>query len=416
MQIFRLYIDPGTGSMLFAVLFSLLGAAFYFASGLFVKLKFLISGGKKSDTSDKKIPIVIFSDDKRYWSVFRPICREFDSRGIDVVYYTASPDDPCLENEFRHIKASFIGEGNKAFSKLNFLNARIVISTTPGLDVYQWKRSKNVDYYVHVLHAAGDVVAYRMFGLDYYDAVLTSADFQEEDLRRLEKLRGLPEKEIRKVGIPYMDDMLKRLDESKNESKDDETTVILAPSWGINSIFNRFGDTIIDALIETGYNIIVRPHPQSFTSEKAMIDGLMAKYPETEKLKWNRDNDNFDVLRNSDIMISDFSGVILDYVLVYDKPFIYADADFDVSPYDVWWFNEPLRMVEAYGEVGKKLEMDSLSNMKQLIDSCISSHELSEKRDALRNEAWAYIGEGAVRTVDYFEEKLNELDMLKGDV
>ena len=28
-----------------------------------------------------------------------------------------------------------------------------------------------------------------------------------------------------------------------------------------------------------------------------MIDKLMAAYPGTEDLEWNRDNDNFDVLR-----------------------------------------------------------------------------------------------------------------------
>lgn len=87
---------------------------------------------------------------KRYWSVFRPVCRELDKKGIDTVYMTASPDDPALENDFPHIHAQFIEEGNKAFAKLNFLNASVVLATTPGLDVYQWKRSKQVDYYVHL--------------------------------------------------------------------------------------------------------------------------------------------------------------------------------------------------------------------------------------------------------------------------
>ena len=101
---------------------------------------------------------------------------------------TASPDDPCLNNEYAHIKASFIGEGNKAFSKLNFLNARILIATTPGLDVYQWKRSKNVNYYIHNFHSASYSSLYRMFGLDYYDSVLISGDYQMEQIRDFEKM------------------------------------------------------------------------------------------------------------------------------------------------------------------------------------------------------------------------------------
>jgi hypothetical protein len=38
------------------------------------------------------------------------------------------------------------------------MNADICLSTTPGLDVYQWKRSANVKRYVHILHAAGDTM------------------------------------------------------------------------------------------------------------------------------------------------------------------------------------------------------------------------------------------------------------------
>jgi len=206
----KLYIDPGTGSMLFAILIGIIGTLRYLLKNWIVQLRFFINGGKKVDTNADKIPFVIFSDDKRYWNIFEPVCREFDERGIDIAYMTASPDDPVLDNHYEHVKAQFIGTGNKAFSKMNFLNASIVLSTTPGLDVYQWKRSKDVQYYVHILHAATEVAGYRMFGIDYYDAVLLSGDYQERDIRNLEKIRNLPRKELVMAGIPYMDVMSAR--------------------------------------------------------------------------------------------------------------------------------------------------------------------------------------------------------------
>ena len=166
--------------MLFTILIGLIGAAIYSLRMLFVKLRFVISGGKKVEVNKNKIPFVIFSDNKRYWNVFEPVCKEMDKRGVDVVYMTASPDDPALECGLPHIKGQFIGEGNKAFAKLNFLNAGIVLSTTPGLDVYQWKRSKDVQYYVHIPHAATDLSMYRMFGIDHYDAILTSGQYQQD--------------------------------------------------------------------------------------------------------------------------------------------------------------------------------------------------------------------------------------------
>ena len=206
-----LYIDPGTGSMLFAILIGVIGTLNYVLKNWIVKLRFTLSSGKKVETNTDKIPFVIFTDDRRYWNICDPICREFDRRGVDVVYMTASPDDPALENPYEHIKGEFIGKNNKAFARMNFLNAGIVLSTTPGLDVYQWKRSKDVQYYVHIPHMANDITSYRMFGLDYYDAIMLSGEYQVQQIRDLEKIRDLSAKDVVKVGIPYMDEMAKRL-------------------------------------------------------------------------------------------------------------------------------------------------------------------------------------------------------------
>ena len=241
----RLYIDPGTGSMLFAILIGIIGALNYLLKSWIVKLRFILSGGKKVEGDTEKLPFIIFSDDKRYWNVFEPVCRELNRRGMDVVYMTASADDPAINNPYEHIKGQFIGDGNKAFAKLNFLKATMVLSTTPGLDVYQWKRSKDVGYYVHMLHAASEVVAYRMFGIDYYDAVLLSGEYQVQDVRALEKLRGLPEKELVKIGIPYMDEMARRLRDA-GPTPPHKRTVLLAPSWGKSAILQKYGGKIID--------------------------------------------------------------------------------------------------------------------------------------------------------------------------
>lgn len=403
-----LYIDPGTGSMLFAILIGIIGALSYLFKNWLVKLQFILSGGKKVETNADKIPFVIFSDDKRYWNVFEPVCREFDQRGVDIVYMTASPDDPALNNPYEHIKGEFIGEHNKAFAKLNFLNAAIVLSTTPGLDVYQWKRSKTVQYYVHMLHAANEVAGYRMFGIDYYDALMLSGEYQVKDVRFLEKKRGLPEKELVKIGIPYMDEMAARL-QADNHVEPHERTVLLAPSWGESAIFRKYGGKIIDVLLKTGYRVIVRPHPQSFTSEKELLEGIMKKYPESDRIQWNRDNDNFEVLKCADILISDFSGVIFDFSLVYDKPVIYADTEFDNSPYDAWWLETPYWTFTALPRIGQKLTADNMDSLKEMIDDCLTDPKYARGRQEVRAETWEYKGEGAKRAVDYLLNKYQEL-------
>ena len=402
-----LYIDPSTGSMLFAILIGIIGALTYMVKTWFVKIRFILTSGKVvADTN--KYPLVIFVDDKRYWNVFEPVIKELSSRQIPVTYMTASKDDPGLKCTYEKFAAEFIGEGNRAFAKLNFLSASIVLSTTPGLDVYQWKKSKDVDYYLHMLHACDGVTAYRMFGLDYYDGVMLSGQYQEDDLRNLEKLRNLPAKETCLVGIPYMDKMATRLKEA-GPIKEHPRTVLLAPSWGPSSILNKYGESFITELVKTGYTIIIRPHPQSFTSEKEMIDSLMAKFPETDKLSWNRDNDNFDVLRKADILISDFSAVTYDFALVYDKPIIYADTEFDKGPYDAWWLDTPYWTFTALERIGMKLTRDKLSSIKEMIDECIEDERFAKGRDEVRGETWVYPSEGASRAADFIEKKLSEL-------
>lgn len=407
-----LYIDPGTGSMLFTILIGIFGALLYSLRMVFIKLRFMISGGRAKDISSNKLPIVIFSDDKRYWNIFSPICRELDRRGKNVVYLTTSPDDPALNETYAHIKGEFIGEGNKAFAKMNYLSATIVLSTTPGLDVYQWRKSKNVDWYIHIPHAASDVTLYRMFGVDYYDALLLSGEFQVRQIRSLEKKWDLPEKEIIKVGLPYMDEMRKRLNNQRRPGNC-KRTVLLAPSWGQNAIFSVYGKRIIDALLATGYNVIIRPHPQSFISEKDLIDSLMENYPESDRLEWNRDNDNFDVLNRSDILISDFSGVIFDYTLVYDKPVIYTESEFDKGAYDAHWLDEPIWTYDILPKLGAKLTDENITKVKELIDRCIDAPQYAEGREQARRECWENIDTGASLTVDYLVCKYDELSEKK---
>ncbi|MBE5850414.1 MAG: CDP-glycerol--glycerophosphate glycerophosphotransferase [Lachnospiraceae bacterium] len=401
-----LYIDPGTGSMLFTIIIGAVSAGFFVLQKFKLKLKFLLSGGKAVTADEDKIPYVIFSDSKRYWNVFKPVCDEFEKRKIDVQYWTMSEDDPAFSEKYNHVKTLFIGEGNKAFSKLNIMNAGVVLATTPGLDVLQWKRSPNVGKYVHILHQPGDTTFYRMFGLDHYDAVLISGEYEERQLREIEKLRGIPRRDTCLTGITYLDTMKARYEALKKDTKDSGKssgikTVLLAPTWGETAILSRFGERIISALVNTGYNIIIRPHPQSFESEKDLMNSLMSKFPESDKMHWNRDNDNFDVLSRSDIMITDFSGVMFDYALIFDRPFIYADIEFDKSPYDAAWLEEDMWTLKILPHIGIPLKEEDFDNIREVIDRTVNDESLEKGRERARKETWANPGEAASRTVDY---------------
>ena len=145
------------------------------------------------------------------------------------------------------------------------------------------------------------------------------------------------------------------------------------------------------------------------------MDSLMAQYPESDQLEWNRDTDNFEVLRRSDILISDFSGVVFDFSLIYDKPVIYTDPNFDLAPYDAFFLDHPLWTFSALPRIGIELNDENINDLKGLIDTCIEDSRYQKGRDEVRSETWAYFGEGAVRSADYLMQKYKELTEKEGE-
>ena len=403
-----LYIDPGTGSMLFSLVIGVVTTLIFALRALAVKLRFILSGGKAKKIYADKIPFVIYSDHKRYWNVFEPICDEFERRKIPLVYYTQSADDPALSKKYDFVKAEFISEGNKGFVRMNMLNAGTVISTTPGLDVLQWKRSKNVDRYVHVPHSVDDLSGYRMFGLDYYNAVLCTGINQVDFIRKIESLRTIKPRETKIVGSTYMDANLEYLkDLPSHKTNINCPTVLLAPSWGKSAILSRFGESLLDALVKTKFKIIVRPHPQSKTSEKDLLAQLESRYKDAENLSWNYDNDNLAVMNESDILITDFSGIIFDYAFLLNRPLIYADTEFDNSVYDAAWLDEKMWILMTADKMGVKLEESKIPNVKNLILDAMRSEKLAKARESVKSECWENVGMAAKAIVNFLTEETN---------
>lgn len=391
--------------MLFAALIGIFSTLLFFFQKLWIKFKFVLSGGRiKDKTSDEKLPYVIFSEGKSYWNVFKPVCEEFEKRGIDCEYYTADEKDPALEQGYEHVHCTFIGDGNKAFARLNMLNARVLLATTPGLEVYQWKRSRNVGKYVHIFHSLDEGTAYRMFGLDFYDSVLLVGDFQERYIRKLEELRGIPQKDLQVVGCTYMDGLLARRDkEGEAKPAEKQRTVLLAPSWGEISVLNRYKEKLIDALLATDYKVVIRPHPQSFKVEMDILQPLMDKYG--DKVEWNRDADNFDILNRSDILISEFSSVVFDFAFVFDKPVLcFAGGQSDMAPYDAAWIDEEPWKQQVFPKLGKMITEEDFGSFQSMMDELVESTEYQKSRDDLRDASWQNRRHSAEGIVDYLVE------------
>jgi hypothetical protein len=407
LNLYLLYIDPGTGSMLFSIIIGATATLYFLVRALLIKLKVFFTGGK-AVLSKTLYPYVIYSEGKQYWNVFKPILDEFEKRNTELLFLTSSKDDPVFENKYNFIKSEFIGEGNRAFLKLNFISANILLMTTPGLDVFQLKRSKNVKHYSHVLHAPSDATLYRLFGIDYYDSILLTGDYQGKDIRALEQLRKIPQKQLITAGCTYLDEYQKKANRILKE-ENHPFTVLLSPSWGASGILSRFGEKLLDPLINTNWRIIIRPHPQSKKSESAILETLAKRYSSAANLEWDYEPENITTLAKADIMVSDFSGIIFDYTFLFDKPVIYVQSGMDLRPYDAYDLeNEPWQFT-IVKEIGFELKEEYFDSIGDLIKNVSDSTQMGYARQKVKNIAWQYRGEAGRRIADFMIETKNRV-------
>ena len=398
MILFPLYIDPGTGSALFSIAIGIAATAYFLGRTVFLKLKVFLF--RRESVNQSKYKYVIYAEDKRYWVFFKIILDEFETRQIEVLYLTSSNDDPVFFSTYSYIKGEYIGQGNKAFSCLNFLSADVILSTTPDLEVLQWKRSKTVKHYCHIIHAAGGSLLYRLFALDYFDSILLSSEDEIHEIRYLESIRGLPEKQLMVVGNTYFDMCIEKIKQLSSE-KENPFTVLVSPSWGPSTLLRMYGEKLLDPLIRTGWHIIVRPHPQSVIVEKPMLDRLAERYRHNPNIRWDYNHDNIYSLSESDIMISDFSGIIYDYIFLFDRPVIINLRCLDLRPLDAHCLKQEPSYLHALRKIGSELDILKLDSIKDTILDLLQNTELQNTRQEVRKQMWQYQGESGKRIVDF---------------
>jgi len=400
---YLLYIDPGTGSMLFSVFIGLAAASYFLFRTLLIKVKTLFLG--KNKALKKTSPFVIYNESNHYWPVFQPIIHEFEKRKIEVQYLTSSETDPVFNNNYDYVHPVFIGTGNKAFASLNFLEADICLMTTPAIEVYHLKRSKLCRHYSHILHDTGDATCYKLFGIDWFDSILLSGDYQKKDIKELEKIRSLREKSLFTIGSSYLDYYKNKLSEIPID-EEHAFTVLVSPSWGKGALLSVMGDKLLNALKETGWRVIVRPHPQSKNSEADMLKFLEEKY---SSYTWDYNSENINSLSKADIMISDFSGVIFDYIFLFNKPVLYHNTGFNREMYDAGDIKDELWKFESIKRFGIELSELDLPKIKDIIEKAASDTSLCAERTAAKETAWQNIGQSGALVVDALTEIRNGL-------
>lgn len=330
------------------MIISLFGAVVYASKGFFYWLSRKI---KKDTTSERifsestrTVKLAIFSEGSNYWLTFKPIVRVLIEKHVPFTYYTMDMRDPALEIESEFMDSCYIGKGTRGFAKINRLQADIMVATTPNIGTpgYPVKRPAGVKSLVHVWHSFGDLSRYRKGSLDHYDVVLCVGDQTLPQIRYLEKLRGTKQKTLLKVGAPYLDTLAEAMPEPLPPT--DGNTVLIASSWGSKGCFSLYGSAFLISLAKAGYNVIVRPHPQSLKVEKEMILRMQRDLSPYCNVVWDLSANAAPSMLKADLLISDNSGIRMDFAFLYERPVITLETP--LSNPDEW----------EYGDLGGALE------------------------------------------------------------
>jgi len=183
-----------------------------------------------------------------------------------------------------------------------------------------------------------------------YDLCLLPGEYHKQELIRRLDLKEKDEDRLKVVGWPRVDDffndvfdrnkIIKRLD-LNSETR----TIMYAPTWGVgygnDKLFARWFDNEIEVFEQLcrevkkmSLNFIVKLHPLSFHAGNKRLIDIAKKYDVlwlTKETSVSIDDPN-PYLWITDILISDVSGIITDF-MVLNRPIIYIDPDEKV---DAW--------------------------------------------------------------------------------
>ena len=409
-----LYIDPASTSALLYIVIALVATIGFALRGFFYKIKNLILGKGFINQSDfENTDIVFYSEGKQYWNVFLPVIKALESKKVSCAYITSDKEDTGLDYKSEYYQSKYIGNLTMTSVYLNKLKVKFVGSTTPQLDVMMISRSKNVQHYAHIVHAPIDIFTYRKFAFDYFDSVFCSGYHQIEGIKKLEEQRGTDKKLLLETGLTYYDIMLEEIKALPKQEKKNPI-VLIAPTWKEYSIINRFGVDFFDNLFKnSSYDVILRPHPQTYVSFPKLIAEIEDKFENEARFTVDRNPMGTESLAKADMMISDLSGVIWDFVFLYSKPVLLLKTEFEniegfegsELDYEMWEMRERSRL-------GKVFDENDVENISGIVNDLLANPPSMELAK-LREESVYNFGKAGETAANQILEIIAKIDTVK---
>jgi len=336
--------------------------------------------------------IVFYSESGQDWHHFAPVIDALTrGAGEQVVYLTSDPHDPGLTQANARLTAFCIGSGLLRTICFQWLQAGVMVMTMVDFNKLQLKRSIHPVSYAFMFHSLISVhMADHEDSYDHYDAILCAGPHQMREVRKREEMLGLKPKQLFPHGYHRLEDLLANHRPPPPWQSDADIHVLLAPSWGEQTILNVCGMELVDVLIGAGFRVTLRPHYQTRWMTPELIDRIAHKYAAHPQFSLMEQMGESASLYDSHIMITDWSGAGMDYGMGLEKPVLYIDVP--PKARNDWWPQLGLEPFESYvrDKIGAVLKPEQLAEVPGKIRELLKNPDVFQANvTRLRND-WVF--------------------------
>lgn len=319
---------------------------------------------------------VFYSENQHYQKYYYNFIYLLSKKGKKIVYASSDRDDKINLSNVENI---FIGEG--IFRTLFFLliKTKNFFLTVTDLNNNILKKNSFVKNYIYIFHAAVSThKAYTKSAFENYDTIMCVGNYHLQEILEHEKKYNLPSKKLIKSGYFYFDYLL-----NKANLKINDNNILIAPSWNYSdkNFLNNKCEDLIKYLIDKNYNIIFRPHPEHFKRSAKVLDDIKKKFSIFYNFNFDTNKDNFISMDNSFILITDNSGISIEYLLIYKKPVIFFDQFSKIHNFDFKLLNLELFEDKIKKEFGYIYSDEELLNFDNKIKK--ACEQFSYKKEKL---------------------------------
>ena len=359
--------------------------------------------------NDEQRSIVFYAENKASMNHFRLLISELTKeRNFQICYVTSVKNDPILSINDKNILAFYIGDGTVRVKFFLELKAKILIMDMPDLDSFHIKRSKIFPvHYIYIFHSMFSVHSYlRKGAVDHYDTIFCVGEHHKREILETEKIYGLKPKKLVDYGFGRLDTLLEERNNFKKEKLNTENLIIIAPTYGENNLLKICGVKLIETLLDSNFKVLLRPHFRIFKESEDVIRIIRDKFQNNNNFLLEEGIIKPEIFHSSRCMISDWSGISLEYAFIFERPIIYIDVPKKELNEEADKISLTPIEVSIREKIGHLVDPDNLTKIPKIISEINDESRAEQIRD-IRSKTVFNIDKSASIGADYITKILD---------